>query len=171
MYFGEKLTETSIPVASKTTSDVSLTHTYKTKSALAKAVSKTKKSLPSSPSKRKIVVKKVLDSFEADDRNEIIGNKTSVSRKNHWKRISSDLIEAIEAFYERDDVSRISPNVKHARNFKNLVTGKKEIRQIRYLSYKLKKVRALFVKGYAGMLLGLTKYQIFRCDFLTFCFF
>lgn len=142
---------TLIPSAASKTGSGSLTHSYKTKSALAKAVTKAKKSLPSSPSKRKIVVSKLLDSFDDKDRDEIVGKQASKQNKKHWKRMSTDLIENIEAFYERDEISRISPNVKDARYFKNAVTGQKELRQLRYLTYKLKEVRAFFVKEYASM--------------------
>lgn len=127
-----------------------LIHSYKTKSALAKAVTKARKSLPISPSKRKVVVSKILDSFGPKDRDEIVGIKEAKPKTKHWKRMSSDLIAAIEAFYERDEISRVSPNVKDARYFKNALTGQKELRQLRHLTYKLKKVRALFVKDYAG---------------------
>lgn len=141
---------TNQSVLMTTTSTSSLTHSYKTKSGLAKAVSKTKRTLPSSPSKRKIVVAKLLVSLDTEDKDEIIRNKTSKPQKTHWKRISPVLIQTIESFYERDEISVISPNVKDCRRFADPVTGRKELRQIRYLTYNLKKVHSLFVEDYRG---------------------
>lgn len=141
---------TNQSVLMTTTSTSSLTHSYKTKSGLAKAVSKTKRTLPSSPSKRKIVVAKLLVSLDTEDKDEIIRNKTSKPQKTHWKRISPVLIQNIESFYERDEISVISPTVKDCRRFADPVTGRKELRQIRYLTYNLKKVHSLFVEDYRG---------------------
>lgn len=127
-----------------------LTHSYKTKSALAKAASKTKKSLPSSPSKRKAVVANVLNSLSAKDKDEIIG--TTNHPKTIKRGLSSAWVREIQQFYERDDISRMSPNVKDCRKFVNADTGEKELKQIRHLMYNVDKVYDLFVKDIQGML-------------------
>lgn len=59
--------------------------------------------------------------------------------------LSQDLINKVQAFYERDDISRMSPNVKHSRKFLNPATGKKEIRQLRHLMFRLSEVYNLFI--------------------------
>lgn len=127
-----------------------VTHSYKTKSALAKASTKTKKTLPFSPSKRKAVVASVLNSFGAEDRNEIIGQANH--RKKVKKGLSSAFVREIQKFYERNDISRMSPNVKDFRNFMNAETGKKEPRQMRHLMHNLDNVYELFDKTFRGLL-------------------
>lgn len=133
----------------QTTSTPNFSHSYKTSSALRKAVAKTKKALPISPSKRKAVVAKVLHSFEQKDKEEIIGNG-SPARKKAARGLSASLVDAIERFYERDDISRISPNVKDARKFLNPVTGKKEVKQIRFAMYKLSEIYYKFLEENKG---------------------
>lgn len=120
---------------------------YKTTSAVSKAVIKVKNALPSMSDKKKIVVKKLLRSFDAKDRQEIIADvayKPKSSKSS--KKLKSDVIAMVNAFYERDDISRISPNMRDCRQFKNPLTGVKETKQIRYLMYKLCDVHRLFVQ-------------------------
>lgn len=53
---------------------------------------------------------------------------------------------SFKAFYERDDVSRMSPNVKHCKKFEDPSTGTKEFKQIRFLMYTLSDVYEMFKK-------------------------
>lgn len=131
------------------TANTTFSHSYKTSSALRKAVAKTKKSLPSSPSKRKAVVSKLLGSFDRKDKEDIIGNGTS-ARKKAARGLSASLVKAIEQFYERDDISRISPNVKDARKFLDPLTGAKEVKQVRYAMYKLSEIYSKFIAETKG---------------------
>lgn len=129
---------------------INFQHTYKTQSALSKAVAKTKKSLPSSPSKRKAVVAKLLRAFDDGEQRDVIGDKKSEKKKTNIG-LSSTLVKDIKLFYERDDISRISPNVKDVRKFVNSDTGDKEERQIRHLAYKLSEVYLKFLDEFKGM--------------------
>ncbi|KAJ6639710.1 hypothetical protein Bhyg_12457 [Pseudolycoriella hygida] len=115
---------------------------YKTKSALAKAVAKVKRALPSTVPKQKQVVLKILKSFGPNG----LGDDKTTNKNKQSKGLSLSDIEMIKAFYQRDDISRISPNVKDCRKFVNPSTGVKEIQQLRYLQCKLIDVHALFVK-------------------------
>ncbi len=118
---------------------------YNTKSALSKAVAKLKRACPSSSDKKRVVVKKFLRSFDQEDLDEVV----TVSKKpinKGTKGLKADVIDAVKAFYERDDISRISPNMRDYRKFKNPVTGIKEQFQIRYLMYKLSDVHKLFLQ-------------------------
>lgn len=124
-------------------------HSYKTSSAIRKAYTKANKSLPSSPSKRKVVVTKIYRSFNDGDRQDISGRKGRSSiMEGKAPGIGLELIRTIEHFYERDDVSRVSPNMKDARPFKNPSTGEKEIRPLRYLLFTLSEVYTMFVEAY-----------------------
>lgn len=116
---------------------------YKTTSALSKAVAKVKRALPSSSEKKKAVVKKLLGSFDMKDHQDIVNvaPKTKSS-----KGLKSEVIDSVKSFYERDDISRISPNMRDCRKFKDPITGTKELKQIRYLMYKLSDAHKLFVQ-------------------------
>lgn len=130
-----------------TTSNVSsianIEGSYKTASALAKAVAKVKRALPSTAQKKKQVVAKILKSFNSNDLEDVITNDISNTKRT---RLSATDIDIVRSFFERDDISRISPNVKDCRKFVNPSTGDKEFKQLRYLQYKLADAYSLFVK-------------------------
>lgn len=141
------------PIASSSTpqptESIEFEHSYKTQSALSKAVAKTKKSLPTSPSKRKAVMARLLRTFSEEDQKDIIGNNKSKGSTTK-KGLRIDLVKEIRDFYERDDISRISPNVKDSRKFADPDTGEKLVRQVRHLNYKLSEVYDLFMAEYTG---------------------
>lgn len=126
-------------------------HSYKTYSALAKAATKTRKTLPASPTKRTAVIAKLVYSLDEANQLVIFNNRTIMKRGGN-KGLSADLIEKIQLFYQRDDISRTSPNVKDTRYFVNSVTGKRELQQIRHLLVTLKQAYDLFGKENSGNL-------------------
>lgn len=117
---------------------------YKTASAVSKAVAKLKRALPSSPAKKKVVLKKLLQSLDESDSSQIVGEAISSNNGKKSRGLKSDTVDAIKAFYERDDISRISPNMRDSRKFVDPASGVKEIRQLRYLMYKLSDVHRMF---------------------------
>ncbi|KAJ6647661.1 hypothetical protein Bhyg_02884 [Pseudolycoriella hygida] len=98
---------------------------YNAKSALSKATKKVK---------------------HKNDRNDIIVAVTSPKKEMPAKSIETDVINAVLCFYERDDVSRMSPNMRDCRNFKCPDTGVKTLKPIRHLTYKLNDVYNMFLK-------------------------
>ncbi|KAJ6639674.1 hypothetical protein Bhyg_12421 [Pseudolycoriella hygida] len=85
--------------------------------------------------------------FNEEDARDMVNLSHPKSRPLIKKRgLNPEIIDAIKLFYERDDVSRISPNMRDCRSFPNPVTGTKEIKQIRFLMYKLSDVHKMFVK-------------------------
>lgn len=122
---------------------------YRTDGAFRKAVSKIKRSLPSDSTKRNQALKKVLDSLDPVDKAEVIACGDVTKGKTN-QGLTADLIEAIQNFYERDDISRVSPNVKDCKRFVNDATGEKEYKQVRHLMYKLSEVHALFVEEFTA---------------------
>lgn len=135
---------------SPVTKSINFEHSYKTPSALSKAVAKANQSLPVSPSKRKAVMARLLRTFSEEDQRDIIGKTGPKENGTHHKGLSVDLVRKIRQFYERDNVSRISPNVKDARKFIDPDTGEKVVRQIRHLSHKLSEVYSMFLDEYKG---------------------
>lgn len=117
---------------------------YKTTSALNKAVAKLKLALPSTSQKKKQAVAKLLKSFDPIDVQDMVAINTTQPKRT--KAISPSDIDQVKAFYDRDDISRMSPNVKDCRNFVDPITGTKEYKQLRFLMYKLADVYAMFEK-------------------------
>lgn len=147
--------ETEIQVSpSRLTTDSK--DSYKTPSALSKAVAKVKRAMPSTSTKKKQVIAKILHSFDEQDQNAIISNdltgeaKSTIQRKStrasSITRVSSSDIELIKSFYQRDDISRMSSNMRDCKKFTDPIDGVEEIKQIRYLMYRLVDVYNMFVK-------------------------
>lgn len=118
---------------------------YNTKSAWVKAVGKVKRSLPSASEKKEFVVTKILRMFDKSDVLDMVhqAHPNKIPKKNG---LAPDIVAEVKLFYERDDISRMSPNMKDYRKFKDPVTGTKEMKQIRYLMYRLSDVHRLFLR-------------------------
>lgn len=119
---------------------------YNTKSALDKAVAKVKRALPSTTTKKKEVVSKLLLTFGEDDRSDIIANHVTTTKARPTRALKSAVVESVISFYERDDISRMSPNMRDCRKFVDPKTGLKEEKQIRHLMYKLSDVYSMFLR-------------------------
>lgn len=139
-----------VDVAERTTSIETVTsqsiEPYKTQSAASKAFTKIKRSLPSTTAKQKVMAKKFLRLFNVNDRNEIVSDVISPVTVRGSRALNPDVVKEIRTFYERDDVSRVSPNMRDARKFADPITGAKEIKPIRYLMYKLTDAHKLFLQ-------------------------
>lgn len=118
---------------------------YKTSSALSKAVGKIRKSMPKTVRKTKQAVGKYLKSLEPTDLHDIMVDVGTIKPKKSRGLSSSD-IDLVQSFYERDDISRMSPNVKDCRKFVDPISGAKEYKQLRFLMYKLVDVYDMFDK-------------------------
>lgn len=137
-------TSTQYALNTLTTSSTSSTRGYNSSSALNKAVAKLKRAAPKSLEKKKEAVRELLLSFDVKDREEIILGTTENSfRKTN--ALSPSVIKSVQEFYERDDVSRMSPNVKDCKNYVNSVTG---VKQTRYLMYKVSEVYNMYLKEF-----------------------
>lgn len=135
---------------SSSLSTIAFKNSYRTDGALRKAVGKAKRALPDSPSKQKAVLAKMFQSLTTEDKEDVVNNTAVVQPTKHYRRLSAELIDAVRQFYQRDDISRPSPNVKDCKRFVNEDTGEKEYRQVRHLMYKLSEAHALFVEEYAA---------------------
>lgn len=90
---------------------------YKTASVESKAYTKLKRALPSTTAKKKVLVKKLLRKFGDNDRQEIVEDK--LVEVKPARGINSNVVEMLKSFYVRDDISRMSPNMKDCRKFTN----------------------------------------------------
>lgn len=142
-------TTTASPIQKKNV----LKDSYNTSSALQKAAAKIKRSLPSAPIKKKQALAKVLHSLDKKDFQEVVENKVNIdgdaisaTSPKSSRATSPDDIELVRSFFEKDDVSRMSANMRDCRKFYNPVTFTKELKQTRFLMYRLTDVYNLFVK-------------------------
>lgn len=117
---------------------------YKTSSARQKAATKIRRSLPSTSEKTIEALGQLLKSFDPNDVKRMIDGKAEEPKRT--KGVTQPEIDLVRAFYERDDISRMSPNVKDCRKFTDPVTGVQEHKQLRFLMYKLTDVFAMFGK-------------------------
>lgn len=117
-------------------------HSYKSSRSLGKAVSKSKKALPSSPRKRMAVVKKLI-------MDELPAISKCISGKNIHKggrKLDENTIKGVLNFYLRDDVSRQEPGRKDAVSVKNKCTGEKEINQKRIMIMTVSEAYEQFIQ-------------------------
>lgn len=115
------------PTTKQTTNCNGITKPYKTKSAEYKAVTKANRALPSMSEKKIVVVKAMLRSFDAKDMQEIIADVTNKPKSlKGSKGLKPDVIAMVKAFYERDNISRISPNMRDCKKFKDPITERNE---------------------------------------------
>lgn len=119
---------------------------YNTASARSKAFAKLKRSLPSAPVKARELALMWYRSFNENEQQEIVGNTKPSSQLIQRRGIGKSVAESVTEFYQRDDISRMLPNVKDCRWFIDPITGDKEQKQIRYLLYKLSKVYDLYIE-------------------------
>lgn len=125
--------------------DTKFKFAFGSESALGKAVAKVKRSLPKSPSKTKAVLAKILSKYDPDNKKEIMSNSEIQIKK---RCIISELtIVEIKQFYQRDDISRLSPNVK---DFVKVIdeSGIKIQKQIRHLMYSVREVYAMYIEEF-----------------------
>lgn len=122
---------------------------YNTDGALAKAHTKLRKGLPNSLGKQRDVILKFFNSLPEELRKEITTNKANVN-KGGKKGIGLELCNKIAQFYERDDVSRMSPNTKDARYYRDPTTGEKQMKQKRHMIITLEQAYDKFLITNAG---------------------
>lgn len=91
-----------------------IANSYSNKQTLRKAVKKASNALPKSPTKKKVVLAKMVDNLDDDARNEVI-NIISIAPKRSSS--CSVMIKDIHDFYERDDISRMSLKMKHVKKY------------------------------------------------------
>lgn len=123
---------------------------YKTDGALSKATTKFRKGLPASPTKKLDVIEKFYNSLDGGTLRNLGIDLLKPKRNSGSKGISLMLTEDIIQFYERDDVSRTSPNVKDCRFYLNKQSGKQELKQKRHLVVTLAQAYDKFLIHYAG---------------------
>lgn len=102
------------------------------------------KALPKSLTKQRVVLSELLTAFS--NKNPVPLEPYSITHSGGRTTLQADIIEKVHDFYERDDISRMSPNVADSRKFLNQNTGKKEVKQVRHMMFRLSEAYALFIE-------------------------
>ena len=125
---------TSKGVITQTHHDGANEKAYKSPATLVKASRRVEKSLPKSPRKKKAVVAHVAS--------KVLGSTNIKEKRIQRTRISDDMLKKIELFYNRDDVSRVSPGKADTISIKE--NGTRVHKQKRHLMMTLDEAFALF---------------------------
>lgn len=117
---------------------------YRTKQTLGKAVKKVTKALPATPKRKKAVLTRIVHNLDENDRNELIYVISSVHKRTSMTDPS--MIEDIHDFYERDDISRMSPKMRDVKKHVDAVTGEQVISPTRHMNITIKEAYAVFAE-------------------------
>jgi hypothetical protein len=123
--------------------NVDLQTPFGSKAAETKAVHRAVAGLPSSPSRRRHVVQRLAQRFTT--------KHFQTSKPTRCPKISEEVKEEVRQFFKRDDISRVSPNMKDVK--KEKASG--EYVSKRHLMWGLKETYQLYVEEH-GKQLSLT---------------
>lgn len=132
----------------------SLSSVYSSRSTKMKAVHKVRRSLPLSPRKQTAVIQEIAESLG-------LINSDSISKNaNRSTSISESIEKKIQAFYVRDDISRMSPSIRDVKIIR--FNGKKVKKQKRHLYFTLREVHSLFSSENPGIKISFSKFVQYR---------
>lgn len=111
---------------------------------LGRAVNKVKHALPSSPRKKNAILTHIVAKLDESEKENLV----QVVSKSTFKRksIQVNLIRVIHKFYERDDISRVSPRTNDVKSYKCPQTGEELYLPTRHLVLSVKEAYALFIQ-------------------------
>lgn len=103
-------------------SEIEEASNYNCPQTLGKAVKKVLSALPDNASRKKEVLEKAVVVAN-------VGIKVVLPdkpKRTPWNKTSSDTVQQIVDFYQRDDISRQAPGMKDTKSIKNSLSGKRE---------------------------------------------
>lgn len=121
---------------------------YSNRATLGKAKAKVLKALPQSAAKKKVVLVSIVNELDENERVEIL-NVLSPSNQITKKSVPQSfdkLAKDITEFYERDDVSRMSPKMRDVKKYSNKQTGNVELLPTRHMIMTIREAYALFIE-------------------------
>lgn len=130
---------------------------YKSLNTLKKAVVKAKKALPQCPTKQTAVLWHMMK--------DIMPQMVELHEKSDNNRstpITDEIKKKVEGFYEKDDISRASPNRKDTMSVKDLQSGKRTHVAKRHMMMTIAEAYSLFVIDNPDIKLGKSKFFEFR---------
>lgn len=90
----------------------------------------------------------MLHALPKDHQNQVLATVGLMPKRS--RTVDLSLTSIVEKFYNRDDISRVSPNTRDCRTFINRTTGPKELKQMRHLMISLKEAYALFTGEFSA---------------------
>jgi hypothetical protein len=124
---------------------------YKCKNTLRKAVKKANIALPSNPNRRKAVIVELVK----DNLPEV---SLSCNKKIRSDALSPDQINVVKCFFERDDISRQSPDRKDVISIKDPVTGVRNLVPKRHLMMTGGEAYSIFKQQHYDLKIGISKF-------------
>lgn len=120
---------------------------YKSSCSLGKAVARAKRSLPTSSTHRKAVLCKLVGEYDRDEVKQIIFNDSLRNvKKNNNNSYKAEAIKSVTEFFLRDDITRVSPNVKDVMQCLNPLTKELESHPTRHLLLTIREAYAKYIE-------------------------
>lgn len=115
---------------------------YSCAQTLGKAVRKATRAFPTSPTKKKAVLAKMFNDLDDNHRSELVN---AILPPRHRKSLKNKegLIDDIQLFYNRDDVTWTSPKSKDIKEY-TLPDGSKSLLPTKHMTLTVKEAHALF---------------------------
>ncbi|KAK6169741.1 hypothetical protein SNE40_020732 [Patella caerulea] len=135
-------------------------HAFLSLQAFQKATARARRALPTTPKRRTIVCRKLLEDSKKKAQPNVelsVLSNTSIT----CNKISESTKELVDKFYDRHDISRQAPGRKDAVIIRNDDGSKTKV-QIRHLLSSVKETHALFKKEFPSEKIGKSKFAALR---------
>ena len=130
--------------------------TYKNSQSFGKAVSRSRKTLPRSPTKKTAVVKKLaMEVFPS-----IVSSLTE--KKTRQTKLSCSIKEKVMQFFNRDDISRQAPGKRDVKLVKDPSSGKRTLIPKRHMLMTIGEAFGEFKKENKDILIEKSKFYELR---------
>lgn len=121
---------------------------YSSRATLGKAKEKAERALPESPTRKKAVLVSLFKDMDERERNELVNvissKPSTITSKESTK--FDDIAKDVGQFYERDDISRVSPKTKDVYEQIDSLTGLAVLVPKRHMILTVREAYALYVE-------------------------
>ncbi|XP_071826403.1 uncharacterized protein [Apostichopus japonicus] len=129
--------------------------------AYAKATARVRDRLPETPHRRKTVCRNLCRSELGDDIHPSTTTTAATPPTTNPRGLSDETVEVIQQFYQRDDISRQTPDRKDVVNIWPKEGGQIK-KQMRHLTSSIMETFALFQEDYPNIKVGKSKFAELR---------
>lgn len=117
---------------------------YRCSQTLGKAVKKVSRAFPASPRKKTAVLTHIVANLDEVEKQNLVSVVTKAKPNN--QPVTSQLPKEIGNFFERDDISQVSPIARHVKKYKCAETGEKILIPTRHMTLFIREAFALFTE-------------------------
>lgn len=118
---------------------------YSNIQTVGKATKKVLRALPGSSRQKKAILANIIANLDETDKEQLVSVVAKPQTKKR-KSAASKLIDNVRTFYEREDISRVSPNSEDVKKYKCPDTGEELYSAARHMVLSLKEAYAVFVE-------------------------